>query len=148
MVTRQCCCCGSQLTVIRVKTNIAPTRNLWESTAAMASSSSCSYSSCDSGSGSVDDTSEEKTNVRLQKCKSEESIDHETCKRVEDDDQQWRKFHKSRGKILSVEPNVKLSEFLPSRLRATLQTRPFIHCLYFICERKLYARKNYYFHSP
>ena len=69
-----------------------PTRNLWESTAAMASSSSCSYSSCDSGSGSVNDTSEEKTNVRLQNCKSEESIDHETCKRVEDDDQQWRKF--------------------------------------------------------
>ena len=92
MVSRQCCCCGSQLTVIRVKTNIAPTRNLWESTAAMASSSSCSYSSCDSGSGSVNDTSEEKTNVRLQNCKSEESIDHETCKRVEDDDQQWRKF--------------------------------------------------------
>ena len=69
-----------------------PTRNLWKSTAAMASSSSCSYSSCDSGSGSVNDTSEEKTNVRLQNCKSEESIDHETCKRVEDDDQQWRKF--------------------------------------------------------
>ena len=58
----------------------------------MASSSSCSYSSCESGSGSVNDTSEEKTNVRLQNCKSEESIDHETCKRVEDDDQQWRKF--------------------------------------------------------
>ena len=92
LVSRQCCCCGSQLTVIRVKTNIALTRNLWESTAAMASSSSCSYSSCDSGSGSVNDTSEEKTNVRLQNCKSEESIDHETCKRVEDDDQQWRKF--------------------------------------------------------
>ena len=92
MVSRQCCCCGSQLTVIRVKTNIAPTRNLWESTAAMASSSSCSYSSCDSGSGSVNDTSEEKTNIRLQNCKSEESINHETCKRVEDDDQRWRKF--------------------------------------------------------
>ena len=92
LVSRQCCCCGSQLTVIRVKTNIAPTRNLWGSTAAMASSSSCSYSSCDSGSGSVNDTSEEKTNVRLQNCKSEESIDHETCKRVEDDDQHWRKF--------------------------------------------------------
>ena len=90
--SRQCCSCGRQLTVIRVKTNIAPTRNLWKSTAAMASSSSCSYSSCDSGSGSVNDTSEEKTNVRLQNCKSEESIDHETCKRVEDDDQQWRKF--------------------------------------------------------
>ena len=58
----------------------------------MASSSSCSYSSCNSGSGSVNDSSEEKTNVRFQKCKSEESIDHETCKRVEDDDQQWRKF--------------------------------------------------------
>ena len=92
MVSRQCCSCGRQLTVIRVKTNIVPTRNLWKSTAAMASSSSCSYSSCDSGSGSVNDTSEEKTNVRLQNCKSEESIDHETCKRVEDDDQQWRKF--------------------------------------------------------
>ena len=92
LVSRQCCCCGSQLTVIRVKTNIAPTRNLWESTAAMASSSSCSYSSCDSGSGSVNDTSEEKTNGRLQNCKSEKSIDHETCKRVEDDDQHWRKF--------------------------------------------------------
>ena len=92
LVSRQCCSCGRQLTVIRVKTNIAPTRNLWKSTAAMASSSSCSYSSCDSGSGSVNDTSEEKTNVRLQNCKSEESIDHETCKRVEDDDQQWRKF--------------------------------------------------------
>ena len=92
LVSRQCCCCGSQLTVIRVKTNIAPTRNLWESTAAMASSSSCSYSSCDSGSGSVNDTSEEKTNIRLQNCKSEESINHETCKRVKDDDQQWRKF--------------------------------------------------------
>ena len=92
LVSRQCCCCGSQLTVIRVKTNITPTRNLWESTAAMASSSSCSYSSCDSGSGSVKDTSEEKTNVRLQNCKSEESIDHETYKRVEDDDQQSQKF--------------------------------------------------------
>ena len=92
LVSRQCCSCGRQLTVIRVKTNIAPTRNLWKSTTAMASSSSCSYSSCDSGSGSVNDTSEEKTNVRLQNCKSEESIDHETCKRVEDDDQQWRKF--------------------------------------------------------
>ena len=87
LVSRQCCSCDRQLTVIRVKTNIAPTRNLWKSTAAMASSSSCSYSSCDSGSGSVNDTSEEKTNVRLQNCKSEESIDHETCKRVEDDDQ-------------------------------------------------------------
>ena len=82
----------SQFTVIRVKTNISPTRNLWESTVAMASSSSCSYSSCDSGTGSVNDTSEEKTNVRLQNCKSEESIDHETCKRVEDDDQQSQKF--------------------------------------------------------
>ena len=92
LVSRQCCSCGRQLTVIRVKTNIVPTRNLWKSTAAMASSSSCSYSSCDSGSGSVNNTSEEKTNVRLQNCKSEESIDHETCKRVEDDDQQWRKF--------------------------------------------------------
>ena len=92
MVSRQCCSCDRQLTVIRVKTNIAPTRNLWKSTAAMASSFSCSFSSCDSGSGSVNDTSEEKTNVRLQNCKSEESIDHETCKRVEDDDQQWRKF--------------------------------------------------------
>ena len=92
MVSRQCCSCDRQLTVIRVKTNIAPTRNLWKSTAAMASSFSCSYSSCDSGSRSVNDTSEEKTNVRLQNCKSEESIDHETCKRVEDDDQQWRKF--------------------------------------------------------
>ena len=92
MVSRQCRSCGRQLTVIRVKTNIVPTRNLWKSTEAMASSSSCSYSSCDSGSGSVNDTSEEKTNVRLQNCKSEESIDHETCKRVEDDDQQWRKF--------------------------------------------------------
>ena len=92
LVSRQCYSCGRQLTVIRVKTNIVPTRNLWKSTAAMASSSSCSYSSCDSGSGSVNDTSEEKTNVRLQNCKSEESIDHETCKRVEDDDQQWRKF--------------------------------------------------------
>ena len=92
LVSRQCCCCGSQLTVIRVKTNITPTRNLWESTAAMASSSSCSYSSCDSGSGSVNDTSEEKTNVRLQNCKSEESIDHETYKRVEDGDQQSQKF--------------------------------------------------------
>ena len=92
LVSRQCCSCGRQLTVIKVKTNIVPTRNLWKSTAAMASSSSCSYSSCDSGSGSVNDTSEEKTNVRLQNCKSEESIDHETCKRVEDDDQQWRKF--------------------------------------------------------
>ena len=92
LVSRQYCSCGRQLTVIRVKTNIVPTRNLWKSTAAMASSSSCSYSSCDSGSGSVNDTSEEKTNVRLQNCKSEESIDHETCKRVEDDDQQWRKF--------------------------------------------------------
>ena len=92
MVSRQCCSCGRQLTVIRVKTNIVLTRNLWKSTAAMASSSSCSYSSCDSGSGSVNDTSEEETNVRLQNCKSEESIDHETCKRVEDDDQQWRKF--------------------------------------------------------
>ncbi|XP_073247307.1 uncharacterized protein [Porites lutea] len=58
----------------------------------MASSSSCSYSSCDSGSGSVNDTSEEKTNVRLQNCKSEESIDHETYKRVEDGDQQSQKF--------------------------------------------------------
>ena len=92
MVSRQCRSCGRQLTVIRVKTNIVPTRNLWKSTEAMASSSSCSYSSCDSGSGSINDTSEEKTNVRLQNCKSEESIDHETCKRVEDDDQQWRKF--------------------------------------------------------
>ena len=92
LVSRQCCSCGRQLTVIRVKTNIAPTRNLWKSTAAMASPSSCSYSSCDSGSGSVNDSSEEKTNLRLQNCKSEESIDHETCKRVEDDDQQWRKF--------------------------------------------------------
>ena len=38
--------------------------------------------------GSVNDTSEEKTNVRLQNCKSEESINHETCKRVKDGDQQ------------------------------------------------------------
>ena len=57
----------------------------------MASSSS----SCDSGSESVYDTSEGKTNgtrlVQLQDCKSEESINHETCKRVEDDVQQWRK---------------------------------------------------------
>ena len=96
LISRQCCCGGSQFTVIRVKTNISPTRILWKLTAAMASSSSFSLSSCDSGSGSVYDTSEGKTNgtrlVRLQDRKSEESIDHETCKRVEDDDQQWRKF--------------------------------------------------------
>ena len=86
---------GSQFTVTRVKTNISPTRNLWELTVAMASSSSFSLSSCDSGSGSVYDTSEGKTDgtrlVRLQDRKSEESIDHETGKKVEDDDQQWRK---------------------------------------------------------
>ena len=61
----------------------------------MASSSSFSLSSRDPGSGSVYDTSEGKTNgtrlSRSQDRKSEESIDRETCKRVEDDDQQWRK---------------------------------------------------------
>ena len=62
LIRRQCCCGDSQFAVIRVEANIAPTQTLWESTATMASSSSFSLSSSDCGSGSVYDTSEEKTN--------------------------------------------------------------------------------------
>ena len=62
LISRQCCCGDSQFAVIRVETNIAPTQTLWESTATMASSSSFSLSSIDSGSESVYDISEEKAN--------------------------------------------------------------------------------------
>ena len=62
LISRQCCCGDSQFAVIRVEANIAATQTLWESTATMASSSSFSLSSSDSGSRSVYDTSEEKTN--------------------------------------------------------------------------------------
>ena len=62
LISRQCRCGDSQFAVIRVETNFAPTQTLWESTATMASSSSFSLSSIDSASGSVYDTSEEKTN--------------------------------------------------------------------------------------
>ena len=45
--------------------------------------------------------------------------------------------NKVEARYLVLRLNMKLSEVLLAYVR------PFMHCLYFICERKLYARKNY-----
>ena len=50
----------------------------------------------------------------------------------------FNRVNKIEAKYKVLRLNVKLREVL-----LFAYVRPFIHCLYFICERKFYARKNY-----